>query len=486
MPDESIQCHADASTCDSISSVTVPIVFVPGVMGSRLDIIAGRNWDPDSPNTEMSTWLSLTNTGRQTTRRALRAAGRGAPGTPAIVKSDLPWDYSNSPTTQVYSNDRCRKIGARQVGDDKSDIGNYYGRLRNWGSVSWGFYGALLIFLESQLNHEDEPQFPVYACGYDWRQSNTVSGLKINDFIRQVVGRHSPSASDVIVVTHSMGGLAVRAGIGVDNSINQKIRGVIHGLQPSLGAVTCYRRFLTGASAPVDNDSGQDYFLNRIMGTTGPHYAYNLSGCPGPLQLLPNHLYSSAAGTWLQGLDSSQDLGAIYGIYRQGGLPGIAGIVATGEDQFGTIEDKKAHSVRADFAANLTAAENLHKALEHTAHPSTYVLYSTGLRTDHSITFNNLSGTISDGEPPPQPWAVEGVGGLDLHDLSSDIVYHKLPTGDGTVPEESAKCPALSSASFAAPVAAAQALEHSKAYADPAFQALTLSFVQRLLTPTPP
>jgi hypothetical protein len=487
MADESIQCHDDTSTCDTVSSLTVPIVFVPGVMGSRLDIIQGRTWDPDD-STAMATWISLTDASVQKTRRALRASGSGAPGTAAKVKNTL---YHSSvftdPIDQVFGASRCRAIGKLATGkDEKPSIGVFYGTHRNWGSVNWGFYGSLLMYLESQLNaHDDDPHFPVFACGYDWRQSNTISGRQINAFLRKVLNQYKAVASNVIVITHSMGGLAVRAGIQADPGITSSIRGVIHGLQPSLGAVTCYRRFLTGASAPADKDGiGPDYVLNKIMGNTGARYAYNLSGCAGPLQLLPNHLFSSCAGSWLQGLDGSYDLSAIYTIYRQINVPGIAGITAGGEEQSGTTQEKKSRSVRADFAFNIKGAEAFHQALERTAHPRTYVLYSTGLRTDHSIEFQNLFGSISapDSRPKVQ-WQVEGVDGADLTDLWNEVVYHRRPDGDGTVPEASAQCPTLMPLPLAEPAAAARPLEHAAAYGDAAFQALTLSFIHRLLTP---
>ncbi|HET7542092.1 MAG TPA: hypothetical protein VFK05_19630 [Polyangiaceae bacterium] len=507
MADESIQCHDDPNTCDTVSSLHVPIIFVPGVMGSRLDIISGRSWDPDDA-TAMGNWLSLTDASVQKTRSALRGGGTGTPATPATTKTKLYHSrVFSDPIDEVYKSARCRAIGKLATGkDDKALIGDYYGEQRSWASICWGFYGSLLMRLESELNLEhDDPCFPVFACGYDWRAPNEVSGAKINAFIRKVLARYQAVASDAIVITHSMGGLAVRAGMMVDGSIKQKIRGVIHGLQPSLGAVVCYRRFLTGTTPPADRQSeAADYVLNSVMGKTGPRYAYNLSGCPGPLQLLPNHVYSKFGGPWLRGMDSSYDLNAVYDIYRRFQLPGIAQVAALGEEQSGSKAEKASHSVRADFAANINRAETFHKGVEQVAHDRTYVIYTTGLRCDQSIEFLNYGATkggkVSAPEvpvpiipatpyyyPPPPPrkevWRTSGVGDSELTNLEDEITYHRSPDGDGTVPVVSAECPSLSPPPLSSPQAGAKPLEHSKAYGDADFQILTLSYIHRLLSP---
>ena len=44
-------------THDTLHTALVPIVFIPGVMGTRLDIPGGSDWDPDyTPS--MAGWLA--------------------------------------------------------------------------------------------------------------------------------------------------------------------------------------------------------------------------------------------------------------------------------------------------------------------------------------------------------------------------------------------------------------------------------------------
>ncbi|MDP9035565.1 MAG: hypothetical protein M3O50_12235 [Myxococcota bacterium] len=343
------------------------------------------------------------------------------------------------------------------------------------------------MYLESALNPtKDHPDFPVYACGYDWRLSNTDSAATLSALVDTLLNRYSGRAKDVIVLTHSQGGLVVRGGLVADGSLEAKIRGIVHTVQPSNGSVTCYRRFLTGAAKPLDTEKTvTDIVLNNIMGTSFAEYAYNLSGLPGTLQLLPNHVYAKfVPGNWLEGVDSSVDLGDIYNVYRRECLPGIAGIVSTAQRQCGTTEEISSGSVASDFANNLAEAERFHKAVETRAHSRTYVLYSTGRPTDQSIAFLDMSaiqfGSISaldysEDVVDPMTGTVVGVARpqwtfdrTDVNDQRSQIVYRKPPEGDGTVSESSATCPGLAVLA-PTPMAAGAALQHSDVFANADF-----------------
>jgi hypothetical protein len=65
---------------------------------------------------------------------------------------------------------------------------------RGWAGISWKFYGDLLLFLELSLNLATPlltvEDHPVYAFGYDWRQSNKVSGINLASFINDVLEKH--------------------------------------------------------------------------------------------------------------------------------------------------------------------------------------------------------------------------------------------------------------------------------------------------------
>jgi hypothetical protein len=489
---DQLQLHDDSGdTCDTASSLRVPVVLVPGVMGSRLDLTPSLSWDPDG-GSPMAPWISFSTTGRREVRRALRPATTAGSVKTTFATGAVSWisgkiDASLTGKTAVLASARCRAIGTVNGGSSDDAIQSYYATFRNWGSVLWGFYGKMLVALEETLNPaKDDPDFPVYAFGYDWRRSNTDSGKLFNAFVSKVVDRHG--AQDAIIITHSMGGLVARGGIAADTSVKQKIRGVIHTVQPSNGAVSAYRRFLTGVSEPVDSQAlGPAWLLSNIMGPTSVQFAYNLSGMPGPLQLLPNKLHASHVSDWIAGVDSSVNLADIYNVYRQASVPGLSGIVAGAEESLGTDDERQSQAVRGDFARNLSTAEQFHDGVGTVAHGRTFALYSTGLPTDCGVTFQNLSGSISapDSKPARQ-WARDADG--NWVDQWNEAVYGQPPTGDGTVPDTSGDCPDMT---LLAPAEAIQSngsplpVEHAKAMSDPTFMGRVIDLVNLLKTPPP-
>ena len=57
-------------------------------------------------------------------------------------------------------------------------------------------------------------RFPVYACGYNWLRSNLVSAKRLAERIDKVIKDNNSKSStcdQVILITHSMGGLVARA-----------------------------------------------------------------------------------------------------------------------------------------------------------------------------------------------------------------------------------------------------------------------------------
>jgi pimeloyl-ACP methyl ester carboxylesterase len=211
-------------------------------------------------------------------------------------------------------------------------------RGRWWGEVHAGSYGALLLALEEHLNQpfgfDDDKQqrfvrpqwkkvmacdsrrwglrdfeplteaylgkqakysFPVYACGYNWLESCAVSSQRLEQRILDIIGfwkRMNRQCEKVIIVTHSMGGLVARA---CALRIPDKIAGVIHGVMPALGAPAAYRRMACGTerSSP-SNDELQNVeaaLTAQILGDTTDRTTPVLAVSPGALELLPNHLY---------------------------------------------------------------------------------------------------------------------------------------------------------------------------------------------------
>ncbi|RMU35608.1 lipase family alpha/beta hydrolase [Pseudomonas syringae group genomosp. 3] len=135
--------------------------------------------------------------------------------------------------------------------------------------------------------------YPIYACGYNWLRSNEESADDLARYIPHVLedcrSRLKFQCTQVIIVTHSMGGLVARR---CAQKNPKHILGVVHGVQPAIGAGTAYRRVRGGWESAVGRLS-----IGKDAGEVTPIFA-----SPGPLQLLPNQLYGNK---WLKARSNS-------------------------------------------------------------------------------------------------------------------------------------------------------------------------------------
>lgn len=302
------------------------------------------------------------------------------------------------------------------------------GKERGWGTVHWKSYGAFLSMLETNLNstfaysaHKEQRvvehhwqdvmkakreswdapdmpalteddllkyakyQYPVYAVGYNWLQSNEQAAKHLQKRIEEIMAwwnSRKHNCKYVIIVTHSMGGLVVRACVKM---IPDKVLGVIHGVMPAIGTPLAYRRIACGTETTSPSNSARDnleagYFAD-IVGRTAAETMPVMGASPGVLELLPNHRYPER---WLKLCEHGPNKavremvslpeGDPYAMYRdfkpwyrlldpalcdpakryEGKLGGVIGIVTKAINQ----------------------AEHFHKNIidEH-YHPNTYVFY---------------------------------------------------------------------------------------------------------------
>jgi hypothetical protein len=488
-----VQIHGDGNTCDTFNSSIVPIVFVPGVMGSRITMSgAGRSWDPDVVyGAAMLQWLPVTNSGLQTNRRALAPRYSTAKTVRTLGSEGASAIKGNAALGAIFSNattDGANTATAPLDGTTLSDysIDQYYGTVRNWASVAWGFYGAFLMWLEAQVN--GSLQHPLYVFGYDWRSSNDISGGNLATFIGSVISA-CQGAQDVIVITHSMGGLVLRGALSASPDVASQIRGVIHGAQPSNGAVVCFRRFFTGCTSQLDGGGrafskqwAVSLLLNKIMGDTPAKYAYNMSGIPGALELLPNHVYQSSITDGSQWLamdgapDGGLDLSGIHALYRTYSWPGLIGPADAAQSSVATTAELDENRMVNEMTANLGTVERFHRSIETMAHPNTLVAYSDGLGTDVRVQFDAYP---ADAQSWVQPSVVLNGGATSD---GPNIVVYKEASGDGTVPSVSGSCPSLT---LARPAQYVSGIDHAAVYSDGGFQEAIITYVNMLLAVQP-
>lgn len=340
---------ADQSGCrlDLLPNRTIPIIFLPGIMGSNLRLTKERTaevkklMDKDNdiswrPEAKMETLALVAKTPAQ--RQLIMD-----PNETMVDRYDLSAKEADARHNNVSD---VPYIHASNLACMSKQQRDQYARLRGWSEVFFKSYGTLLQTLESQLNQMCEggqprptwtagPQhtvdvapkewggntgsplsatelqtlsdawYPVHAIGYNWLRSNGESAKDVAQRIREIINYYKGLQFDcdkVIVVTHSMGGLVGRALLHPEyGNAQDVIAGVVHGAMPAVGAAAAYKRIRMGFEG-----GGVDGFIfKEVVGDTGPKVTAVLCNSPGGLQLLPSERYGSG---WLRVTMNGKDL----------------------------------------------------------------------------------------------------------------------------------------------------------------------------------
>lgn len=281
---------------------------------------------------------------------------------------------------------RLNQTFYRHHADDVRRVQPHWKAVMDCDPAKWGF-ARMKRLTEAELERHVLHQYPVYGAGYNWLRSAGEASERLEQRIRDIIGywkAHKRQCDQVILVTHSMGGLVARA---CAKRIPDKIAGVIHGVMPALGAPAAYRRMACGTE--VNDFVGK--FAAMILGATTHDTTPVLATSPGPLELLPNHLYP---GPWLQvnvkqaaGIKGVPDavLDCLrlpneanpdpYKLYRN--LTSWYRMVDPAlADPAGKFKTKDGHSVEKAIDKALDKAERFHKQhLGDYYHPNTYAFY---------------------------------------------------------------------------------------------------------------
>lgn len=331
----------------------IPVIFVPGIMGSNLmankDIKhrgrmlakqGSQVWRVDSNVDVVSAWFGDSAAKRQLmlNKDAVQVDSGGAI---KLHDEDRQAIYRSVTDGGRRVNGAAKEILTAQIDAIKDR------RRRGWGTVSWGSYGDFLGWCErtlaspkidgrgfdaplSQIFKQiiDDPapgamgkperlqaegvrrlmkfQFPVHAYGYNWLQSNLDSGKELADYIQKTIDEYNDSArtprtvcEQVLVMTHSMGGLVARAA-ALTHGAESNILAVIHGVMPTDGAAAFYKRFVGGFMGEGEGFFGRTAanIAAQALGNTAKETTPVLGLGPGPMELAPNHLYNGGK-PWL-------------------------------------------------------------------------------------------------------------------------------------------------------------------------------------------
>lgn len=361
-----------------------PIFLVPGIMGSRLHLAGDSQqpiWDPDD------TVAMLKLADMFTSYRARWMA------------------LSNRADVFVRAKSAKTLEGSQQA--------------RGWGGVAWGFYGAGLQQLEAK---SESINGVVYAFGYDWRQTNWLSGQQLAKAIAMIRAKHN--GRKVLVVTHSMGGLVTRA--ACKQGAESDVLGVVHTMQPANGTPLAYRQAKTGGKALKWVLA--DVVLGRIVGRSPTQYAAINARLRAPFELLPTTTHTRPSGTelkdppgtssrktWLT-MDGGMNIRfmpgyTVYDVYKERtGLVGLidynayaASEVVEIDEGYLFIDKVSGPAISSGFTSAVDAARNFHVTrLQNYVHPNTSVVAGTGLETDVALHLNRDTHWFSDDTTSPE------------------------------------------------------------------------------------
>ncbi len=533
----------------------LPVIFVPGIMGSNL--MDKRTDDPVwrlDNKTRVNAVLNvvpplkdqpLELVGAMATKSA---AERQRALNPAQVAVDLRGAIPNQTAGSVY------------------DPAEYF--KRHWGEVGQSSYGDFLLWLERVLNgqgfnpakwsqfsyvavsapptpgqsreiphlrngirmsitqlsdlsklaekgtadlYSDDLiararfRMPVYACGYNWLDNNIRAAQRLRDRIVAVIaenGRGKSRCSQVVLVTHSMGGLVARACQQLEG-MQDAIAGVVHGVMPAIGAPVAYRRCKVGMW-------DEDATTSLVVGRTGQDITAVFAQAPGALQLLPTEQYRPG---WLtidgpsgKSITKEPRAGNPYkDIYlredRWWGLARKEWLAPAG----GNNLDWTAYST------NVGYAQDFHVGIRDAYHPNTFVFYGKDrdVPSFEGVRWKIKPGSLSpDAKTPPTAQQVGEMGFRDVRDDGNNPLrvggglkvlpgfgdhlnvvnssYWDLVCatqdggGDGTVPASSGAFPLRSGAAGVQQQFGLTGIKHEPAYHDSTAKFVTLYALQKI------
>nr|WP_314568237.1 alpha/beta hydrolase [uncultured Pseudomonas sp.] len=461
----------DAVHCILPPDGILPVIFVPGIMGSNLKSKPEEQegeepgeegvpvWRLDAGFMGKNMWLALNWINK-------KAGIRQKLLHPARVEVDNKGAVPERAAGTVLAQPGLDRAKTRQALKTRYEE-------RGWGEVSETSYHAFLLWLEETLNSNylphQWPQFdirpehlhtvviepgqtpvtrlrpevpigmpglgatlanqlpsilsdelvaragyrmPVHACGYNWLDSNEQAALRLAERIDELMHQYGRNCQQVILVTHSMGGLVARRCAQLPG-MAAKIAGVVHGVMPATGAPVAYRRCKVGMA-------DEDPIAGAVIGPTGQEVTAVFAQAPGALQLLPAQNYAPG---WLRLIDDQ----GVSAMPRQPVKDPYEEIYLCRDRWWGLLREEWLAPKDGDaitweiFEENISEAKQFHLTIAGSYHPQTYVYYGNDdkHRSFESITWQMQRGSRLNGPHASRPDAFT-VSSLQMHEVRDD------------------------------------------------------------------
>lgn len=260
-------------TVFSSKQTIIPIIIVPGIMGTRLV-------DPDKNG--VMVWNPLT-------PLALTSCTEGF-GTFAANRNRLMDPRPLAPAEQ------------HDIKREGSCVNTFFKAqvIPHFGNLFFKYYFQLAFSLNDpgfsqQVQNKTGKTLQVYGCGYDWRQDNAESARRLDAVVKEALRDTGAGESGkVIVVAHSMGGLVSRyycKKLGGES----RVAALILLGTPNHGAPRAYALLKEGIKLFSDA-----WRLSALFpATTQVTLMRMLRGFPSVYQLLPTEHYCQNHPDWL-------------------------------------------------------------------------------------------------------------------------------------------------------------------------------------------
>ena len=335
--------NTERATCIVPPDHVMPVIFVPGIMGSNLRESGkkygstgktGMAWRPD--DAKFTAWI-FANKGPAERLEVLDVEKTEVDDR---VEVSIPGKFINTldgPTSDKIKHGLKAELHRRKWGTVmlssyadimfnlemnlnriydpqysatpdiarywKKDIIDFEQKSNKWNKPAepWGTFikGYQDLDIEDLKKVGDRYWFPVHGGGYNWLASNEDSGKALANQAIDIKKHYQELGficDKVIIVTHSMGGLVARAmchsNMGAAADI---VAGVVHGEQPAIGAAAAYKRMHAGFEARWWNLV--ELITARALGWSGKEVTSVFANSPGAMQLLPTKRYPKG---WLR------------------------------------------------------------------------------------------------------------------------------------------------------------------------------------------
>jgi hypothetical protein len=269
------------------------------------------------------------------------------------------------------------------------------------------------------LLRRSKSTYPIYAFGYNWLDTNKNAAKLLREKIQDVIKENNKSpvrCTQVILVTHSMGGLVARACAQLPE-MSQKILGIVHGVMPAIGAAVAYRRCKIGMRE-------ENIGAGLVIGSDGKEVTAVFAQSPGALQLLPSEDYGA---NWLQISDAGGRIISKYPIadpYEEIYLQKNRWWSLIREDWLSPAGG--APIKWQEYVKNILAAKEFHRELAGKYHPNTFSFYGGGgeKKSFGKIVWAMKKGSLVEGEmKSPSPEAVTHFRSSDVRTDGSNNLY---------------------------------------------------------------